>query len=373
MWTTFDRYLYGRYAYVFAIFFAAAMGLFAVVDGFTNLDDFQKKGEGTVAMLVRMVSHYAFQSSLVFDMVGPSLSVISVMVVLALLLKYNEFYPVLATGVPTYRLARPFIIGVATIALLLAINQELIIPRISHHLQSNHGSTASDGKEFDAQYDTKTFIFVSGQRLIPSRNMIQNPAFLLPAGAIVRDYEPELKGDAAIYYPAEGRRPAVWVLKNARSTLDVNKLTPQGRKVVVPHKNGKDVVLVMGLTFDQLQNRSTGYRYLSTLDLIHRIQHPSAHASSTRAQIVHLHGRMIRPLVSLMSVFLVIPLILRKERDNLVTNILTCTLCLGAVLGLGYGMDFLGQTSLVRPEVAAWSPVLFGGTLSAWLSGSVRT
>ncbi len=33
-----------------------------------------------------------------FDLVGPSLSVISVMVVLALLLKYNEFYPVLSTG-----------------------------------------------------------------------------------------------------------------------------------------------------------------------------------------------------------------------------------------------------------------------------------
>ena len=43
------------------------------------------------------------------------------------------------------------------------------------------------------------------------------------------------------------------------------------------------------------------------------------------------------------------------------------------VLGIGYGMEFLGQTTLVRPEVAAWSPILFGGTLSAWLTGAVKT
>ncbi len=53
MWTTFDRYLYSRYTYVFVVFFAASMGLFAVVDGFMNLDDFQQNNEGTLSMLVR--------------------------------------------------------------------------------------------------------------------------------------------------------------------------------------------------------------------------------------------------------------------------------------------------------------------------------
>lgn len=373
MWTTFDRYLYSRYTYVFVVFFAASMGLFAVVDGFMNLDDFQQNNEGTLSMLVRMGVHYLYQSSLVFDLVGPSLSVISVMVVLALLLKYNEFYPVLSTGVPTYRLARPLILGVATVAGLLTINQELVIPRISHQLQSAHGSSASDSRFFDPQYDTKTWIFVSGQNLVPDQRAILNPVFVLPAPNIVRDYEPELRGETAVYFPAKGKRPAVWLLKNATQPLDLAKLTPAGRQVIVPHKNGKDIFLAIGLTFDQLQNRATGYRYLSTWDLVRRIQYPTAHASSTRAQIMHLHSRVTRPVVSLMSVFLVIPLILRKEKDNLVANILTCTLTLALVLGLGYGMEFLGQTSLVRPEVAAWSPILFGGTLSAWLSGVVRT
>ncbi len=46
---------------------------------------------------------------------------------------------------------------------------------------------------------------------------------------------------------------------------------------------------------------------------------------------MHLHSRITRPVVSLMSVFLVIPLILRREKDNLVANILTCTLTLALV------------------------------------------
>lgn len=373
MWTLFDRYLFSRYAYVFAVFFVATMGLFAVVDGFTNLDAFQQKDKGTLSMLVHMGMHYVYQSSLIFDMVGPSLSVIAVMVVLAMLLKHNEFYPVLATGVPTYRIALPLVIGVLSVALLLFANQEFVIPSVAHHLQGTQGTTAADAQTFDPQYDTKTWIFVSGQELIPEQRRILKPSFVLPSPNIVADYEPELRGDYAAFIPARGRNPAGWLLKNLSKPFDRRKLTPAGRQIVIPHQNGTDLFLVIGLSFDQLQNRNTGFRYLSTSDLLHRIQHPSAHASSTRAQLMNLHGRFTRPLVSLISVFLVIPLILRKEKDNLVTNIALCTLVLAAVLGIGQGMDFLGQSSLVKPEIAAWTPILFGGTLASWLTGTVKT
>ena len=108
MWTTFDRYVFSRYAYVLAVFFFACMGLYTVVDSFSQLGVISESERQRDQLLaVRVVSYYFFQSSLIFDLVGPSLSVISVMVVLALLLKNNEFYPVLSTGVPTYRVASP--------------------------------------------------------------------------------------------------------------------------------------------------------------------------------------------------------------------------------------------------------------------------
>lgn len=373
VWNTFDQYLFNRYFYVLVVFFAAAMGLFAVVDAFTQLDAFQENGEGTAGMLLQMGRYYLYQSSLIFEMVGPSLSVISVMVVLALLLKHNEFYPLLSTGVPTYRIAWPLVFGVIVVAVMLAANQEFIIPAVSHHLHGAHGKTADDAQKFAPQYDTKTWVFVAGSELLPAQRRILKPTFVLPTPSLVAEYEPELRGDYAAYIPARGKIPAGWLIKNYFPRLDFQKLTPLGRKVVIPHKNGKDLFLVSGLSFDQLQNHSTGFRYLSTRDLLYRIQHPTTHASSTRAQIMHLHTRLTRPIVSVICVFMVIPLILRKESNNPVTNILICTLMLALMLGIGHGMEFLGQTSLVRPEVAAWTPILFGGLVASWLTGTVRT
>jgi hypothetical protein len=57
---TIDRYLLARYFYIFAVFFTAAMGLFIIADGFTNLDDFQHRAGdgGTRALLASMGQHY---------------------------------------------------------------------------------------------------------------------------------------------------------------------------------------------------------------------------------------------------------------------------------------------------------------------------
>ncbi|RLS37813.1 MAG: LptF/LptG family permease [Planctomycetota bacterium] len=373
MWTTFDRYVFSRYAYVLAVFFFACMGLYTVVDSFSQSESFQNQNDSVISLAVKVVSYYFFQSSLILDLVGPSLSVIAVMVVLALLLKNNEFYPVLSAGVPTYRVAVPLLFGVLCVSIALVANQEFLIPTAVVQLQATSRSSVDKIKAFDPQYDSKSSIFVGGQHLSSTRQRIIDPIFVLPTPEIVAEYEPELKGEYAAYIPARGKHPAGWLLKNVSPAFDLKKLTPAGRKIVKQTKNPNDLFLCIGLTFDQLRNRGTGFRYLSTSDLIHRIQHPNAHASSTRAQIMHLHSRFTRPIISLMSVFLVVPLIIRKERDNLITNISMCTLALAMVLGIAQGMEFLGQTSLLKPEVAAWGPILFGGTLAGWLSGSVKT
>ena len=373
MWTTFDRYLFSRYAYVLAVFFFAVMGLYTVVDGFSELDHFQKLTGSTFDVLLRMIIYYVNQGFLIFDLVGPSLSVMSVMVVLALLLKNNEFYPMLAGGVPTYRVASPLVLGVFCVALLLSANQEFIIPVVSQNLSRAGQGDSAELVNFDPQYDQKTSIFVAGDKLSPSRQRIINPFFVLPTPEVVMEHEPELRGEYAVYIPARGKQRAGWLLKNVSSPFDFKKLSPSGRTIVKPTKNPNDLFLGISLTYDQLRNRGTGFRYLSTSDLIYRIQHPNAHASSTRAQIMHLHTRLTRPLVSLVSALLVIPLIVRRERDNLIKNISICTLALVLLLGVVQGMEFLGQTSLIKPEVAAWVPILLGGTMAGWLSGSVKT
>jgi lipopolysaccharide export system permease protein len=46
---------------------------------------------------------------------------------------------------------------------------------------------------------------------------------------------------------------------------------------------------------------------------------------------------------------------------------------LGIVYGLCLAGQLLGQSLIMKPDIAAWAPLMFGGTLCAWLTGTIRT
>ena len=122
-----------------------------------------------------------------------------------------------------------------------------------------------------------------------------------------------------------------------------------------------------------MYNRSASFKYLATRELIQRIRRPGSASLTRRAQVLYLHGRLTRPLLTLIGLFLVIPLIAQRERLSLVTNIAICMGVLGVVYGLALGLLMFGNTGLMRPELCAWLPLIFGGGLCAWLAPTVRT
>ena len=169
MSNTFDRYLLSRLLYLFIGFFATSMGLFAVVDGFLNLDGFQKATEeqGAWSMVWFMGHHYVLQSAWIFDLIGPTLLSISVVTLLALMIRQGEVNPLLAAGVPTYRLVVPLLMGTALVHAVLVANKELLLPRIAAHLTGTHGDSANDGRRVEPQFDRLNRIYISGRELVP--------------------------------------------------------------------------------------------------------------------------------------------------------------------------------------------------------------
>jgi lipopolysaccharide export system permease protein len=371
--TTFDRYLLSRYFHVFAVFFIAAMGLYVVADGFTNLDDFQQRGAkgGTAGMLAIMGQHYLYQSVAIFDMCGPTLAVMSTMCVLALALKQGEIHPLLAAGVPVYRLGMPFVVGVVSINALMTANEEWIIPRVADQLQAKHGETAADSRNVEPTYDTRWNILINGRELIPDRRVISAASFLLPRTLLA---EAKLvRADEAEYVPERAGHPPGWKLTNAKPRFDDLRISELGKQVVLPQDDPNSLFICSELTFDQLDNRNTGFRYLSTQDLVWRIRHPSAGIATRRAQVLHLHERLTRPVLTLIGVFLVIPLVARKERFSLVSNLAVCMGVVGVVYALAQGMLLFGNTGLLAPTWCVWLPLIFGGGLCAWLTPLART
>jgi lipopolysaccharide export system permease protein len=309
-------------------------------------------------------------SSVLLDLLGPSAAVLAVLTTLALLMKHGELHPVLAAGVPTYRLAVPFVAGIVVVNVLLIANQELVIPRIAAELQGSHGEGADAAQAVDAQYDPLTWIYVSGDALRLADRTILRPQFLL--NATLSEDTRKLTGESARFYSARGRQPAGWLVRNPEPNYDALRLTDEGRQTVLKQQRTGDVFVVSSLSADQLYNRGGSYRYLTTPELIRRIRLPGSF-SSARAHIMHLHARLTRPIITLIGLFLVLPLIARRERTSLVQNVAVCMAALGIVYGLCLGGQMLGQSSILKPELAAWGPLMFGGGLCAWLSGVIRT
>ena len=372
MWNTFDRYLFGRFVHAFVVYYLAAFSLFAVFDAFTNLDAFQQtsRSYGTGFMLAHMARHYLYQSSSFLELIGPTAGSTAVMTVLALLVRHRELSAILAAGVPTYRLAVPFVAGVALVNALLISNQEFIVPHIAYQLQGSHEDVNHDFVALEPQYDSH-MVYISGRDLSRSEGKVRSAEFRLPA-AVSPDLT-VIKAKRAVYLSAGKRRPAGWMLEDPQPKYDEIRLTDEGREQVVNDQQHHRIFIPSDLSFDQLLQSNTGYRYLSTAALFARLQQPAGSLHTARGMIMNLHARLTRPILSLIGVFLIIPLIIRREHDSQVGNLALCMSVVSTTFAFWLGFQLLGQTPLIQPEMAAWLPLVFSGALAAWLSGGVRT
>ncbi len=169
------------------------------------------------------------------------------------------------------------------------------------------------------------------------------------------------------------KRPAGWLLKDVEPSFGSLSLTDDGRQCVFSSPDGKDVFVATDVTVDQLYNRSASYKYLSTASLVRRIQNPVLGRASTRSQKKHLHERLTKPLLILISVLVTIPLTLRRESRGLLLNMATCTGVLGTLFLLTQSSIYLERLGGVSFDMAAWIPVVVSGVCGAWVSGLVQT
>ncbi|GAB4150672.1 MAG: hypothetical protein Tsb009_25650 [Planctomycetaceae bacterium] len=372
VFTTFDRYLLKRYLHSFVILFVSMYGLFMVIDGFTNVDGFQEGRESAQEVMTHMVQYYWYQAFQFFNMIATVLSVVAVMIVFALLQRNSEFYPVLAAGIPTYRLLLPVMVGTVLVNLAMIANQELVIPQIARHLQAPRSERQSNGFPVEPIYDRKTRILIDGKGLFMAEGRLDRAEFVLPQPDLAVDLT-TLKAKDAVYYPESSRQPSGWLLRGVQPSYDEIPLTETGRKFIRRTNDPQQVFVVTDVSFDQLSNRAKNFRYLSTAQLVRRIRNPSTGLMSVRGQTLFFHSRLVRPLLSLVAVVIIVPIILRRESRGLVTNMAVCALVMGGLHGLTFLFSYLGQTNIIAPDLAAWSPVILNGSLGVWLFGIAQT
>lgn len=372
---TFDRYVLAKYLALFVGLFASSLGLFAVVDGFTNLDAFQQQvqGDSTLALLTYMARNYAIRSSWLFDLIGPTVGTMSAVAVLALLVRHGEVNPLLAAGVPTYRLAIPLLAGVLIVQALLVLNKELILPKVAIHLTGHHGEDGRDAQEVEPATDHASEIHIYGRELIPATGVLRHAEFRLLPSILVKEYV-RIQAEEAKYFPKRGAdEPAGWRLRNPEPPFERLPLTELGREMIVPQDNGSDLFVVTDVSWDQLHNKGQRFKLLSTPELLRRVRRPAAETPLLRAQLLHVHVRFTRPVLSVLGLFLAIPLIVRRESRSQVTNIAVCMAAVASVVALTETGQYLGRAAVLEPEAATWIPLIIGGGACAWISAYVQT
>lgn len=369
--TTFDRYLLRRYLHVFLVFFVSTFGLYVVIDGFTNVDGFQEGTTSAQEVMSRMAVYYLYHSSEFFDMVGPILSIIAVMVVFAMLYKNSELHPILAAGVPTYRLVIPLLLGTATVAALLVVNRELVIPRIAHHLLAPRNTDKPPVEDVRPIYDHMSKVWIGGKEIVRGTNRLTDAEFILPP-EITEDLTP-LRAPLATFHEKSFERPAGWELHDVEPKRSEIRLTDQGKQFILPLADDNDLFVKTDVSYHQLSNSGRSYSLASTSELMRRVRNPSYGQTSVKNLSLHVHGRITQPVMGFILVFIAIPLVVRKESRSLVTNIALCTGVMAGIFAVTQLGVYLGKTGFVGPSLAACAPLIVTGTLAAWLSESAQT
>lgn len=373
MFNLLDRYLLRRYWQGFFVTFLALFGLYVVLDVFSNLDEFGKTNGGGFAVVKEMGWYYLLRACAFFTTVGSLISVLAALMALALLLRNGELNPILAAGIPTYRLAIPLIIGNVFISALLVANQELLIPRLADQLQIKPGQGVETNEKIRPAWDYSSNIQILSGKMFFADRRLADAEFVIPVPELVGELT-TIHSDHVVYRSrTESEKLAGWHLSRAQPSYQELSLTQRGKEVVLKGDTEADVFIVTDIDFDQLANRNKFYENLSTRELMDNARNPSFSLLSLRAQTVHLHTRMTRPLFNLLMLLMVVPVIVRKESRGLVTSLALSLGATSTALGMQQCCTYMAQAGLIRLDLAAWLPVIACGVLSAWFSGFIRT
>src|SRR5262249_62201763 len=133
-----DRERYKAYFKAYAVCFTALVGLYIVIDAFSNFDEFSKRAEGVVETFAIMVRFYLVHMTQFYDRLCGVIGMMAAIFTVTWMQKNNELLAMLAAGISTHRIIRPVWVSAVVVSGLAVINQEFIMPPLGEELHKSH-------------------------------------------------------------------------------------------------------------------------------------------------------------------------------------------------------------------------------------------
>jgi len=374
-----DRYLLRQFIQSFLICFISLTGLYFVIDGFNNLDEFIRDAGDSGNLLAIMGRYYGYRTLSFFDSMSHILTLIAAMFTMTWIQRHHEMTALEAAGIPKSRIVMPLIGAVVAISLVAAANREWVIPSVRDELRYNaQDLRGSTGKPLRPRYDNETDVLLGGpaSNTFGNEKRIEKPDFYLPAG--LNRYGSRVLADNAYYQPETADRPGGYLFRGVHEPkgLDGEASLSLGDKQILltPRdyawlKSGECFV-VSNVSFEHLESAGNWLQLSSTAELVRGLRNRSLDFGAEER--LAIHARIVQPLLDITLLFLGLPLVLSRSNRNV---FLAIGLCLGIVIAfmlVVFGCKILGSSLLLEPALAAWLPLMIFVPCAVGLSQPLR-
>jgi lipopolysaccharide export system permease protein len=355
-----DRYLLGSFLRTFLICFCSLTGLYIVIDGFSNLDDFMLYAEKHGSLLSVMGEYYAYRSMSFFDRTSGILTLIAAMFTVTSFQSHQELTALEAAGLSKGRVVKPVIIAVAVIAVLAALNRELVIPRVRGHLSHNaQNLNGRKAQTLHPRYDNETDVLFGGAETSAETQSIIAPNFFLLRP--LDKYGKHLIAAKALYKPPEGDRPGGYLFEDVEQPKKLDRspsLDQKGKRVIftpydTPWLKPGQCFVASGVSFEQLEGGTAWRQYSSLAELISGLCNRSLEFGADVR--VAIHSRLVQPLLDVTLLFLGLPLVLSRKNRNMFLAIGLSVVLVVWFMGVVLVCQYLGSNMYLTANTSFWA------------------
>ncbi len=377
-----DRYVFWTFIKNYLISFMVLVGMYMVLDMVFNFDELMamkpdssgaaSASNTLLSVLYNVGDFYFFQSFLFFNHLSGIIPVVAAAFTLMRLSRFNELTAVMAAGVPLLRVAMPIILAGVVLNALVIVNQELVIPNLSHKLSRERDELGGGtGEQFPirAMQDDDNSLLFAARYTPPGKH---GPAELLHLDILEHDEKYQVTGiitaERAEYDPGE----RVWALTKGKrmSGLRPDEV-PVAPGPVASWKTNIDPEEI------KLFKKSDYVDLLSTDRINQLLARPKSYGEANLLRVKH--ARFTQPLMNVILLLLAVPCVLTREPGHLKA---AATRCL-VLTGLGMGSIFIAQQIAANPPdlrlatqwpaLMAWVPIFLFGPLAVFLLDRVKT
>jgi lipopolysaccharide export system permease protein len=367
--TLLDRLLIRSYLKAYLVCLVSLLSLYIVVDLFTNIDDFAERQHDLGKIMKHIGTYYGYKSAQIFDRLCEAIVLLAAMFTVAWIQRSNELLPLLSAGVSTHRVVRPVLCSACAMLGLTVLNQEFVIPRISHALMNDRDDP--DGEKPIAVHGAfePNGVHIAGTRAIRSKKVVKEFACLLPE-TIARNLI-HLSAAEAYYYPP-GDGPCGgggWLLTGTQP----EELGEEWKNTSVLEvlDTGKYFLHTKSVDFEMVTRPRTWFVFASTPQVFNELH--KADTTRLAPMAVLFHMRLTRPILGLLLVFMGLSVILRDQNRNVFISTALCLLLCAVFFAAGFACKHLGDSEYLSPALAAWLPVLLFGPLAFVLFDAIHT